>query len=74
MRSRPFKVGLRERIADRAERHLDACRCPRKPTAILSTAFGDALGTLLRGTGDCSRHRCGRARRLWWRMKSFARP
>ena len=72
MRSRPFKRDLRDRIEERTERHLYDCKCPRRRIARLDAINGGHY-RLLTGTASCSRHRCGRAMRLWWRMKRFAR-
>ncbi len=71
MRSRPYKQDIRERIKERAERHLYACKCPRRQIAVFDRTLHSTR--LLTGTSDCSRHRCGRAMRLWWRMKRAGR-
>lgn len=73
MRLRPFKVELRERIAARVERHLYDCKCPRRRVVRVNDFGVGRRGQVLQGTADCSRHRCGRAMRLWWRIKVRAR-
>lgn len=72
MRSTPFKRSIADRLEDMRASHLYACSCPRRPIARVDDITG-GRPRLLRGTADCSRHRCGRAMRLYWRMKSRAR-
>ena len=73
MRSRPFKRDIRERIEERATRHLYACKCPRRRIVHVDTdGFAGRPGHVWRGTASCHQHRCGRAMRLWWRIKGGA--
>ncbi len=70
MRSRPFKRDIRERIDDIKTRHLYACKCPRRRIVRVNDFGSGRRGQALQGCGSCHQHRCGRAMRLWWRIKS----
>lgn len=74
MRSRPCKTPARDRMRDRRERHLYECECRRRRIARVDPrpqAWAPNWVRIVYGYEDCSRHRCGRALRLWWRMKRF---
>lgn len=73
MRSRPFKRDLSDRLDERRTRHLYACKCPRR-RIVRANDFGTGRpGQVLQGTASCHQHRCGRAMRLWWRIKAASR-
>lgn len=75
MRSKPFKLGLRQRLDEIKTRHLYACECPRRRIAHVDVnGFAGRPGQVWSGTASCHQHRCGRAMRLWFRIKAFAHP